>query len=279
MSAEQALLTLLTEKLSNNLLVLPTLPEIAVRVRQAADDPDINLNSMAEVIALDTALAARIIKIANSAFIGRSVKVTTLNQAVTRIGLSQVKNIATAMALEQLFVSHTPDIANRMNQLWRETVKVTAVAMACLKFYLQTHKHESLNLDTLTLAGLVHQIGVLPILAEAEKYPDTFGGAEFLQHAILDFSAPIGIAIMQYWDFATTFSEVVRLSHSTVPNPQVCYVDFIRIGLIASGLWREQKSAEQLLSDYLQRGLIPKKNMLQDSDLATWYEEAKTLFC
>jgi HD-like signal output (HDOD) protein len=279
MSAEQALLTLLTEKLSNNLLVLPTLPEIAVRVRQAADDPDINLNSMAEVIALDTALAARIIKIANSAFIGRSVKVTTLNQAVTRIGLSQVKNIATAMALEQLFVSHTPDIANRMNQLWRETVKVTAVAMACLKFYLQTHKHESLNLDTLTLAGLVHQIGVLPILAEAEKYPDTFGGAEFLQHAILDFSAPIGIAIMQYWDFATTFSEVVRLSHSTVPNPQVCYVDFIRIGLIASGLWREPKSAELLLSDYLQRGLIPKKNLLQDSDLATWYEEAKTLFC
>jgi HD-like signal output (HDOD) protein len=279
MSAEQALLTLLTEKLSNNLLVLPTLPEIAVRVRQAADDPDINLNSMAEVIALDTALAARIIKIANSAFIGRSVKVTTLNQAVTRIGLSQVKNIATAMALEQLFVSHSPDIANRMNQLWRETVKVTAVAMACLKFYLQTHKHESLNLDTLTLAGLVHQIGVLPILAEAEKYPDTFGGAEFLQHAILDFSAPIGIAIMQYWDFATTFSEVVRLSHSTVPNPQVCYVDFIRIGLIASGLWRESKSAELLLSDYLQRGLIPKKNILEDSDLATWYEEAKTLFC
>ncbi len=43
MSAEQALLTLLMEKLSNNLLVLPTLPEIAVRVRQAADDPEINL--------------------------------------------------------------------------------------------------------------------------------------------------------------------------------------------------------------------------------------------
>ncbi len=279
MSAEQALFTLLTEKLSNNLLVLPTLPEIAVRVRQAADDPDINLNSMAEVIALDTALAARIIKIANSAFLGRSVKVTTLNQAVTRIGLSQVKNIATAMALEQLFVSHTPDIANRMNLLWRETVKVTAVAMACLKFYLQAHKHDSLNLDTLTLAGLIHQIGVLPILAEAEKYPDTFGDAEFLQHAILDFSAPIGIAIMQYWDFAATFSEVVRLSHSTVLHPQVSYVDFIRIGLITSGLWREPTSAELLLSDYLQRGLIPKKNVLQDSDLSAWYEEAKTLFC
>ena len=97
MSAENALVTLLMAKLATNMLVLPTLPEIAVRVRQAADDPDINLHAMAEVIALDPALAARMIKIANSAFIGRSIKVATLNQAVTRIGLSQVKNIATAI--------------------------------------------------------------------------------------------------------------------------------------------------------------------------------------
>ena len=105
MSADNALLTLLNEKLNNNLLVLPTLPEIAVKVRQAADDPSINLAAMADVISKDPALAARMVKVANSAFLGRSIKVANLAQAVTRIGLSQVKNIATAMALEQLFVS------------------------------------------------------------------------------------------------------------------------------------------------------------------------------
>ena len=83
MSAEQALITLLIERLNANLLVLPTLPEIAIRVRQAADDPKINLNRMADVIALDTALAARIIKIANSAFLGRTVKVVTGNVKLT----------------------------------------------------------------------------------------------------------------------------------------------------------------------------------------------------
>ncbi len=278
MSAEQALLTLLMEKLSNNLLVLPTLPEIAVRVRQAADDPKINLGSMSEVIALDTALAARIIKIANSAFIGRSVKVTTLNQAVTRIGLSQVKNIATAMALEQLFVSHSPDIESRMNQLWRETVKVTAVAMACLKFYLQKHKHDGLNLDTLTLAGLVHQIGMLPILAEAEKYPDTFGDAVFLQKALQDYSAPIGTAIMSYWDFADTFADVVKHCRSGQQRDSVSYTDFIRIGRISSGLWSDPQSAELLMNAWLQLGLIPKQDPLQDVTIASWTEEAKALF-
>jgi HD-like signal output (HDOD) protein len=279
MSAEQALLTLLMERLSANLLVLPTLPEIAVRVRQAADDPDINLNSMAEVIALDTALAARMIKIANSAFMGRTVKVTTLNQAVTRIGLSQVKNIATAMALEQLFVSHSPDIACRMTQLWRDTVQVTAVAMACLKFYLQKHKHEGLNLDTLTLAGLVYQIGVLPILAEAEKYPDTFGDDVFLQKVMLDYSAPIGVAIMKSWGFADTFTEVVKHSRATQPGPQVGYTDFIRLGLVVCGLWHDDQSAELLLTDYVQRGVIPQLSPLQDPDITAWFEDAKTLFC
>lgn len=279
MSAEQALLTLLQEKLHTNLLVLPTLPEIAVRVRQAADDPEINLNSMAEVIALDTALAARMIKIANSAFMGRTVKVTTLNQAVTRIGLSQVKNIATAMALEQLFVSHTPEIAQRMTQLWRDTVKVTAIAMACLKFYLQKHKHEGLNIDTLTLAGLVYQIGVLPILAEAEKYPATFGDEVFLQQAMLAYSAPIGVAIMNSWGFADTFTVVVQHARSAQLEPQAGYTDFIRIGLIVAGLWHHDPSAEMLLADYVRRGLIPQTAPLRDADIATWNEEAKALFC
>ena len=131
----QALMTLLMSKLHSDRLLLPTLPEIAVKVRSAADDPDINLQKMAQVISHDPALSARILKVANSAFIGRSIVVTTLVQAVTRIGLMQVKNIATAMALEQLFVSHQPDIAQLMQLRWRQSVEITTSAMALLQLY------------------------------------------------------------------------------------------------------------------------------------------------
>lgn len=123
MSTENALLTILTDRINNDTLVLPTLPEIAVRVRQAADDPEINLMQMSDVISHDPALAARMIKVANSAFMGRSVKVNTLNQAVTRIGLRQIKNIATAMAMEQLFVSNNKLIKTYMEQSLAEDVK------------------------------------------------------------------------------------------------------------------------------------------------------------
>ncbi|MEM0912580.1 MAG: HDOD domain-containing protein, partial [Pseudomonadota bacterium] len=105
MSTQSALLTILVEKIKNDTLVLPTLPAIALKVRKAADDPDINLNGMSDVIGQDPSLSARMIKISNSAYLGRAVKVESTQQAVTRVGLSQVKNIATALAMEQLFVS------------------------------------------------------------------------------------------------------------------------------------------------------------------------------
>ena len=97
MSTQNALSTILVEKkINNDTLVLPTLPAIALKVRKAADDPDINLNAMGDVIGQDPSLSARMIKIANSAYMGRSVKVTSISQAVTRIGLRQIKNISTA---------------------------------------------------------------------------------------------------------------------------------------------------------------------------------------
>ncbi|MDZ7870213.1 MAG: HDOD domain-containing protein [Rheinheimera sp.] len=278
MSADNALLTLLTEKLRNNVLVLPTLPEIAVRVRQAADDPDINLHAMAEVIALDPALAARMLKVANSAFLGRSIKVNTLNQAVTRIGLFQVKNIATAMALEQLFVSQHPQVLEQMAELWRDTIEITCIAMACLKFYQQKHKHTPLNMDTMTLAALVYQIGALPILTEAEKYPAVFAEPAYLRHAIRDLSPNIGVVILQSWGFADIFVRVVQDWAGLAVADEPCYTDFVRLAAIARQQYPLRSNESQLLDNYLLQGLIPKRDFLQEPQIQQHYQDAKTMF-
>jgi len=59
-------------------LVLPTLPAVALKVRKAADNPDINLSAMADVVSQYPSLSARLVKIANSAYLGRSIKVTSI---------------------------------------------------------------------------------------------------------------------------------------------------------------------------------------------------------
>ena len=159
MSNENALLSLLVEKIQNDTLVLPSLPEIALRVRKMAEDPNVNLNQMADIISHDPAMSARMMKIANSAFLGRTVHVNSLHQAVTRIGLRYIKNIVTAMAVEQLFVSHSDLIKELMGKVWHDTLEVAAVALAAMQLYNSNLKVSPVNFDTMTLAGLTHNIG------------------------------------------------------------------------------------------------------------------------
>ncbi|MCG9758498.1 MULTISPECIES: HDOD domain-containing protein [Pseudoalteromonas] len=278
MSTENALLTILTDRINNDTLVLPTLPEIAVRVRQAADDPEINLMQMADVISHDPALAARMIKVANSAFMGRSVKVNTLNQAVTRIGLRQIKNIATAMAMEQLFVSNNKLIKTYMDKAWQKTLKVACQAITTMDFYLRVNKHTSLNRDTITLASLVFNIGVLPILTEAERHPEVFANPSFLAHAIQKLGGKIGGAIMREWEFTDEFVEVAESWANPNYRPEhVCYVDFIRVGAIVEGILQvSDKSAA--LKQYEEKGVIKEVNMFADDTYLSVLEDVKTMF-
>lgn len=278
MSTENALLTILVDRINNDTLVLPTLPEVAVRVRQAADDPDVNLAQMADVISHDPALAARMIKVANSAFMGRSVKVSNINQAVTRIGLRQIKNIATAMAMEQLFVSHNELIKGYMDKAWQKTLKVACHSIALMEFFLQANKKTSLNRDTITLASLVYNIGVLPILTEAERHPEVFANPSFLAHAIQKLSGKVGGEIMRAWGFTDEFVEVAESWANPNYRPShVSYVDFIRIGAILEGVLQvSDKSAA--LQAYIDKGVLSSLDMFSSDEYNDMVDDVKSVF-
>ncbi|NOU52586.1 HDOD domain-containing protein [Pseudoalteromonas sp. JBTF-M23] len=278
MSTENALLTILIDRINNDTLVLPTLPDVAVKVRQAADDPEVNLMQMADVISHDPALSARMIKVANSAFLGRTVKVNTLNQAVTRIGLRQIKNIATAMAMEQLFVSNNKLIKTYMDKAWQKTLKVACQAITTMEFYLREHKHTSLNRDTITLASLVFNIGVLPILTEAERHPEVFANPSFLAHAIQKLAGKIGGAIMREWGFTEDFIEVAENWANPNYRPeQDSYVDFIRVGAILEGILQvSDKTAS--LEVYEQKGVVRSVDIFTSDEYHEILEDVKTMF-
>ncbi len=279
MSTENALLTILAEKIRNDSLVLPTLPEIAVKVRQSADDPNINLNKMGDVIALDPALSARILKIANSAYVGRSVKVETINQAVTRIGLRQIKNIATALAMEQLFVSKNEVVKAMLDKVWKLSIEVAAVAMAVMKAFLKENKRTSLNLDTITLATLVHNIGVLPILTEAERHEDVFANPEFLEGAIARLAGRIGGNIMRAWDFSEDFIVIAeRWNDMRVQPDKVAYLDFVRIAAVYCDVLPIDGDKADFYESYVDKGVLASADYIDSDEFLESYNEAKAIF-
>ena len=265
------------KKINNDTLVLPTLPAIALKVRKAADDPDINLNAMGEVIGQDPSLSARMIKIANSAYMGRSVKVTSISQAVTRIGLRQIKNISTALAMEQLFVSKNDVVARYLQQEWANTVNIVASSMAVLQLYIARTKKREMSMDTMTLAALVHNIGVLPILTEAERHPEVFANPSFLEVAIDKLAGRIGASIMREWGFGDNFVNISKNWKDLSYLPEgLGYIDFVRVGAAVSGAAGSQKDA--MLNLAIQRGVVEDMGELHSDEFEELTSAAKQIF-
>lgn len=277
MSTQNALLTILVGKIKNDTLVLPTLPAVALKVRKAADDPDINLQDMGEVIGQDPSLSARMIKISNSAYMGRAVKVTSISQAVTRIGLRQIKNIATALAMEQLFVSKNELVGEYMKKEWANTVEVVANAMAALQMYIARTKKRDLSIDTMTLMSLIHSIGVLPILTEAERHTEVFASPSFLDDAIDKLAPKVGGSIMRSWEFDEEFVVVAERWHDLAYIPEkLGYIDFVRVGAALAGQIDSKKDA--VLNLAIQRGVVEDVNSLLSDDFAEMRAAAKQIF-
>ncbi|PRO75468.1 histidine kinase [Alteromonas alba] len=277
MSTQNALLTILVEKIKNDTLVLPTLPAVALKVRKAADDPDINLQDMGEVIGQDPSLSARMIKISNSAYMGRAVKVTSISQAVTRIGLRQIKNIATALAMEQLFVSKNELVGEYMKKEWANTVDVVANSMAALQMYTARTKKRDFTIDTMTLMALIHSIGVLPILTEAERHTEVFASPSFLNDAIDKLAPKVGGSIMRSWEFGEDFVVVAERWHDLAYIPEkLGYIDFVRVGAALAGQINSKKDA--VLNLAIQRGVVEDVNSLLSDDFAEMRAAAKQIF-
>jgi HD-like signal output (HDOD) protein len=276
MSTQNALLTILVEKINNDTLVLPTLPAIALKVRKAADDPNINLNKMADVIGQDPSLSARMIKISNSAYLGREVKVTSTTQAVTRIGLFQVKNIATALAMEQLFVSKNEIVKKYMAKKWTDIINIVGNAMATLALYQKANKSKSLSLDTMTLAALVADIGALPVLTEAERHDSVFANPTFLDVAIDKLAGRIGGSIMREWKFNEVFIECAeQWRNPEYVKPEISYIDFVRVG---AALAKLADKPDEVLTAAQQKGVFEDIDDLQTPEFEELRDNAKALF-
>ncbi|MBU1308613.1 MAG: HDOD domain-containing protein [Gammaproteobacteria bacterium] len=279
MSVHHTIEQMLQHKIQHDQLTLPTLPEVALKVRQRSAEQDISLPQMADVISQDPALAARMIKVSNSAFMGRSIKVSTLNQAVTRIGLSQIRNIAIAMALEQVFVSRHKQVQQQLDNLWQNSVQVAAIAAATFSYYTSHVPGTGLNKDVLTLMALIHNIGAMPVLTEAERNEDLLGDPRFLVNLADQLAPQISARILYAWGFAELFVQAAlnwRMAKPEQPGPG--YTDFIRLAVMAQGNYADANLQQRLLNYYLQCGLIPQTDFMQHPDIQQCYQDVRAIF-
>jgi HD-like signal output (HDOD) protein len=195
MSLEQTFLNELLDAIKNDRLTLPTLPEVALRIKEAVEDPDASSAMIADEIAKDAALAARIIKVANSPLLRGRVVVDNLQLAITRMGVTFVRNLATGLAMEQMFQATNDQVDAKLRQSWEHSIEVASICQVLASHYTK------LKPDQAMLAGLVHEIGILPILTCAEETPEILEHEGVLDKIIQRLHPKIGSAILKTWDF------------------------------------------------------------------------------
>src|SRR5690606_18993880 len=148
----------LLDAINRDKLILPTLPEVALRVREVAENPRSSVQQLASVISNDAALSARIIRVCNSPVMRGSRTINDLNMAVSRLGMTYSANLATGLAMEQMFQATSDMIDRRIRESWQHSTEIAGICHVLAQHFTK------LRPDQAMLAGLVHQIGVLPIL-------------------------------------------------------------------------------------------------------------------
>ena len=207
-------------------LVLPTLPEVALQVREAASDENVNIKKLSDVITNDAALTARIIKVANSPLLRASRAIEDLKMAVSRLGIDYTANLATGLAMEQMFQATSDEVDRRMRDVWNRSTEVAGISHVLARHYTR------LKPDQATLAGLIHKIGVLPILTYAEDHRRLLRDTAMLDRIIDELHPIIGRKILEKWDFPEALQQVPQ-EHVNFQR-EVDAVDYADIVLVAN---------------------------------------------
>ena len=260
------------DAIENDSIVLPTLPEIALDVREITESEDSSLFDLIEVINKDTALSARLLKVSNSPLFRGANEITNLNMAVNRLGMQYTSNLATGLVMEQMFQATSEMIDTRMRATWQRSTEVAGISHVMAKHYTK------LKPDQATLAGLVHKIGVLPILTFAEDHRKLLKNPAVLEKLIELAHPDIGRKILEVWDFPATLQLVPQEHlHFDRVVDNVDYADVVLVANLQSYIGSEHpftKMDWSTISAFDRLGLSHEINTHEAEDLSEDMEAA-----
>ncbi|MCP4995318.1 MAG: HDOD domain-containing protein [Gammaproteobacteria bacterium] len=225
MITDDEFLQTLQTSIENNTITLPTLPEVALKVRDAVEQENTTAVQVAEMVATDAALSARLLQVANSPLYRGRVPIESIQMAITRLGNKMVRSLVISLAMKQIFQATSDAADKRLRKLWEESVQIAAISRVLSQSLSHLDKEQAM------LAGLIHNIGCLPILTLAESYPDLIGDETRLDALIEKLNPIIGKQILKAWDFSDALIAVPENYQNLAYDggDKADYVDIVQV--------------------------------------------------
>lgn len=193
---------------------LPGLPDVAMKVRKAVRDEQNDLNTVVRIIQADPGLSAHLVRIANSPLYRTRVPAENLTSAVRCFGLEGTSNLVTSYILRSMYMSRSKIIRELLAEVWRQSVKIASISSVL------AGKCRGFDPHSAMLAGLLQEIGALPLLNQIEKQAIPIEDKNELREAVSKLTPQIGAVLLEKWGFDERYVEVARRRDAWDHDPE-----------------------------------------------------------
>jgi HD-like signal output (HDOD) protein len=182
-------------------LRIPCFPDVALKVRKAIQQ-DCEIADIAKIVNLDPVVSAKLILVVNSPCYRSMNPISSCINAINRLGLKTTRNLAIAFSMKNLIKSENPLIKKLIQYHWLQSIKVSSISHTLAQLTKKADPDEAL------LAGLLHNIGVLPILTFADSLPEGAYQPADIDLCINEMHGQIGSIILEKWEFPDNLKQI-----------------------------------------------------------------------
>ncbi|VAW58574.1 hypothetical protein MNBD_GAMMA08-1893 [hydrothermal vent metagenome] len=175
-------------------LELPSLPEIALRIKKAVEQTEIDVEQIGKIVELDPAISTRLIKVANSPLTRGINPIHSMRDVIVRLGLKMTRNMVLSFSMVQLFKTRHPFLKKQMKIFYAHSIEIASICHALGKHI------KNMDADELLLAGLIHDIGVIPVITYIEKTGLELTDERETMQLIKSLRVVVGVLVVKSWD-------------------------------------------------------------------------------
>lgn len=182
-------------------LKTPSFPDVALKMRKAIQ-LDCEIADIVKIVNMDPVIAAKLIQVVNSPLYRPLNPISNCLNAINRLGRKTTRNLVIAFSMKNLIKSEKPLIKKQIQYNWLQSIKVSSISHTLAQLTKKVDPDEAL------LAGLLHNIGVLPILTFADSLPEgTYQPAD-IDLCINEIHGQIGSIILEKWEFPDNLKQI-----------------------------------------------------------------------
>jgi HD-like signal output (HDOD) protein len=218
------------EHLDSESLNLPMFHPIALKLQGILATKDFTIEQVVALIIKDQALTSQVLRLANSAFFSGLAKVTTITEAVVRLGAREIASVAMLASQQNSYNNLTvPELKSHSQMLWRHAIGCAIGS----RWLCEKTGYKQLAQEAF-IAGLLHDIGSLLILKVVEGIQLSEGGSKALSRELTTeimaaMHADTGYELMLKWNLPELYCVIVRDHHKEQSDTSNVLLSMVRL--------------------------------------------------